>query len=170
MGMFDSCYFELTCPFCGYEYKYSPPTYDKAKADLDKWRVDAEDDYTNTTKSPFNKWRFLGMSPEEVKIYLENMNSDEAVRKYISGKQWGLCEVQTKEFESTLANYFIGDLAGYAHYGHYFVSEGFLCKGCCYNASQPYREVSCWIEMDSHIIKAALVNNPETDKPERREW
>ena len=94
-----------------------------------------------------------------------------AAEKYISGKNWGLCEVQTKDFECVLASYYIGDLVEYARYGHYYVPSFIFCKGCCYEGGKlNNHHVNVWIELDNHIIKSVQVKNPETGEPERESW
>ncbi len=170
MGMFDSVYTELTCPFCGYQYKYTPPSYAEAKKSLDKYH----DNLVKDAKEPRSKWsdfQFFGKSPDEIKVLIEHSNSDEAIQKYIDGKYWGLAEVQTKDWECSLESFFVGDLVEYARYGHYFIPSMIFCKGCCVDKNgQPNGHVNVWIEMDNHIIKNVLTKNPETGEPERETW
>lgn len=169
MGMFDVIYSELTCPFCGHEYKYSPPSYEKAKADLDGWRKSADETVANKDSFAYKMW-YAGLSEEEIQAKLQGMNSDDAIQTYINKKVWGLCEVQTKEFECLMSDYFIGDLVEYAHYGKYYVAEGFACNGCRTVDNQHIGRVGCWIEIDEHRITKVLTFNPETGKAERYNW
>ncbi len=170
MGMFDTVYTELTCPFCGHEYKYSPPSYENAKATLDSYRKRLEQD-AKEPRSKFSDFQFFGKTPAEIQLQIEASNSDGAIQEHVHRKDWGLAEVQTKDWECSLESYFVGDLVDYARYGHYFIPSMIWCKGCCVDKNgQPNGHVSVWIEMDNHIIKNVLTKNPETDEPERETW
>ncbi len=172
MGMFDSVLTELICPFCGYHYQYSPPSYADAKAYLDKHRRELEKAYQEPRESLAYRITFLWDETEEQsKARIEASNSESEIQDYIHQKNWGLAEVQTKDWECVLANYYVGDLVEYARYGHYFIPSFIFCKGCCWDAKhQPTRHISVWIEVDNHIIKNVLTHNPETGQPERKTW
>lgn len=60
--------------------------------------------------------------------------------------------------------YFIGDEVP-AHWGHYFIEEGFPCQGCREKNEREY--VKVWIEIEDRRIKAVLTHNPETGQPEK---
>ena len=43
MGMFDTVYAALDCPFCGREYRYTPLSYEQAEQEIKKTKQRLDD-------------------------------------------------------------------------------------------------------------------------------
>jgi len=179
MGMFDTIYAELVYPFCGCQYLHSPLSWEQAKRECEE-RKEGELKYT---QPPDNPWDELfrhtqamraradgftlgeGMhEQEDILAWIEQLDSPENLERWRTRKELGLAEIQTKAFDSVLEMYFVGDEVP-AHWGHYFIEEGFPCQGCREKNEREY--VKAWIEIEDRRIKAVLMHNPETGLPEK---
>lgn len=179
MGMFDTIYAELICPFCGRQYRHTPLSWEQAKRECEEWK---ERELKHTQPSE-NRWdeffrhtqamraRAEGFpvregeyEREDILSWVEQLDSPENIEHWRTRKELGLAEIQTKAFDSVLEMYFVGDEVP-AHWGHYFIEEGFPCQGCREKNKREY--VRAWIEIEDRRIKAVLTHNPETGQPER---
>ncbi|GAP06015.1 predicted transcriptional regulators [Anaerolinea thermolimosa] len=179
MGMFDTIYAELVCPFCGWQYRHTPLSWEQAKRERGEWK---ERELKHTQPSE-NRWgEFFRHSQamraradgypvregryerEDILAWIEQLDSPENIERWRMRKELGLAAIQTKAFDSVLQMYFIGDEVP-AHWGHYFIEEGFPCQGCREKNEREY--VKVWIEIEDRRIKAVLTHNPETGQPEK---
>jgi DNA-binding XRE family transcriptional regulator len=101
---------------------------------------------------------------EDILAWIEQLDSPENIERWRTRKELGLAVIQTKAFDSILETYFVGDEVP-AHWGHYFIEEGFPCLGCREKNEREY--VKAWIEIEDRRIRAVLTHNPETGQPER---
>lgn len=101
---------------------------------------------------------------EDILAWIEQLDSPENIERWRTRKELGLADIQTKAFESILETYFVGDEVP-AHWGHYFIVEGFPCQSCREKNEREY--VKVWIEIEDRRIKVVLTHNPETGLPEK---
>jgi DNA-binding XRE family transcriptional regulator len=179
MGMFDTIYVELDCPFCSRQYRHTPLSWEQAKRDCEN-RKEVELKHTQPPDNPWDELfrhtqamraRADGYSvregkyeQEDILAWIEQLDSPENIERWCTRKELGLAEIQTKAFDSILETYFVGDEVP-AHWGHYFIEEGFPCLGCREKNEREY--VKARIEIEDRRIKAALTHNPETGLPEK---
>jgi DNA-binding XRE family transcriptional regulator len=179
MGMFDTIYAELVCPFCGRQYRHTPLSWEQAKRECEEWKKTE----LKHTQSPDNPWDELFRhtqairaraddftlregehEQEDILAWIEQLDSPVNIERWRMRKELGLAEIQTKAFDSILEMFFVGDEVP-AHWGHYFIEEGFPCQSCREMNEREY--VKAWIEIEDRRIKAVLTHNPETGQPER---
>jgi DNA-binding XRE family transcriptional regulator len=179
MGMFDTIYAELICPFCGRQYRHTPLSWEQTKRECEE-RKEGELKYA---RPPDNPWDELFRHTQAMRAradgytvrdgeheqgdileWIEQLDSPENIERWRTRKELGLAEIQTKAFDSILGIYFVGDEVP-AHWGHYYIKEGFPCHGCREKNEREY--VKVWIEIEDRRIKAVLTHNPETGQPEK---
>ena len=179
MGMFDTIYAELVCPFCGRQYRHTPLSWEQAKRECKDWK-ERELKYTQPSEDRWDEFfrhtqamraRADGFAlregeyeREDILEWIEQLDLPENIEGWRTRKELGLAEIQTKAFESILEMYFVGDEVP-AHWGHYFIEEGFSCLGCREKNEREY--IKAWIEIEDRKIKAVLTHNPETGQPEK---
>lgn len=179
MGMFDTIYAELICPFCGRQYRHTPLSWEQAKRECEE-RKEGELKYAQPPDNPWDELfrhtqamraradgypvREGKYEQEDILAWIEQLDSPENIDRWRTRKELGLAEIQTKAFDSILEMYFVGDAVP-ANWGHYFIEEGFPCQGCREMNEREY--VKAWIEIEDRRIKAVLAHNPETGQPER---
>jgi DNA-binding XRE family transcriptional regulator len=101
---------------------------------------------------------------EDILAWIELLDSPENIERWRTRKELGLAEIQTKALDSILEMYFVGD-AVLAHWGHYFIEEGFPSHDCREKIEKEY--VKVWIKIEDRRIKTILTHNPETGQPEK---
>jgi DNA-binding XRE family transcriptional regulator len=179
MGMYDTIYAELVCPFCGRQYRHTPLSWEQAKRECEE-RKEGELKYSQPPDNPWDELfrhtqamraRADGFAlregeyeRENILEWIEQLDSPENIEHWRTRKELGLADIQTKAFDSILETYFVGDEVP-AHWGHYFIEEGFPCQGCREKNEREY--VKVWIEIEDRRIKAVLTHNPETGQPEK---
>jgi putative transcriptional regulator len=179
MGMFDTIYAELICPFCGRQYHHTPLSWEQAKRECEE-RKEGELKYAQPPANPWDELfrhtqamraradgypvREGKYEQEDILAWIEQLDSPTYIERWRTRKELGLAEIQTKAFDSILGMYFVGDEVP-AHWGHYFIEEGFPCQGCRQKNEREY--VNAWIEIEDRRIKAVLTHNPETGLPEK---
>lgn len=179
MGMFDTIYAELICPFCGRQYRHTPLSWEQAKRECEE-RKEGELKYVQPPDNPWDELfrhtqamraradgypvREGKYEQEDILAWIEQLDSPENIERWCTRKELGLAEIQTKAFDSILETYFVGDEVP-AHWGHYFIEEGFPCLGCRQKNEREYFKV--WIEIEDRRIKAVLTQHPETGLPEK---
>lgn len=179
MGMFDTIYAELVCPFCGRLYRHTPLSWEQAKRECEEHK-ERELKHTQPSDNPWDEifrhtqvfraradgftLREGELEREDILIWIEQLDSLENIERWRTRKELGLAEIQTKAFDNILEMYFVGDEVP-AHWGHYYIEEGFPCLGCREKNEREY--VKAWIEIEDRRIKAVLTHNPETGQPER---
>ena len=179
MGMFDTIYAELICPFCGRQYRHTPLSLEQAKRECEEHK-ERELNHTQPSDNPWDEifrhtqvfraradgftLREGELEREDIVTWIEQLDSPENIERLRTRKELGLAEIQTKAFDSILGMYFVGDEVP-AYWGHYFIEEGFPCQGCREKNEREY--VKAWIEIEDRRIKAVLTHNPETGQPEK---
>jgi hypothetical protein len=182
MGMFDTVYAELECPFCGRQYCHTPISWELAERDC-KEQKENELKHGQVSDHPFDEFfrhtqiirarshgfvvRDGELKQEDILAWIQQLDSPENIERWRTRKELGLATIQTKAFDSVLMMYFVGDEVP-AHWGHYYIEEAFPCKGCSQGDKGEY--VKAWIEIENRRIKAVLTHNPETGQPEKEQW
>jgi hypothetical protein len=168
MGMYDTVYAELTCPFCGKEYRHSPLTMEQAKKEIAEHKEDQiknrQDFLAGNTKFYFQDIWARQAGFDNVDAWIEQLDSPEKIEACRTERTLGLAEIQTKEFESSMDSFFVGDEVP-KYGGHYFIPEDFKCEGCSSKSESVY--VKVWLEIEDRKLKAVYTRNPETNEPER---
>ena len=179
MGMFDTIYAELVCPFCGRQYRHTPLSWEQAKRECEEWKErelkhtqpseDRWDEFFRHTQAMRARADGFALREgeyerEDILEWIEQLDSPENIERWRTRKELGLAEIQTIAFDSILEMYFVGDEVP-AHWGHYFIEEGFPCLGCREKNEREY--IKAWIEIEDRQIKAVLTHNPETGQPEK---
>jgi hypothetical protein len=169
MGMFDTVYAELDCPFCGKQFRYTPMTWDDALqeiAETKRWKLKVWEKEHQEGKSKFG---FLAMWAEQagfsdIEAWIAQLDAPEHVEAHRTRRYLGLAEMQTKAFESVIAEFYVGDELP-AYFGHYFIPTSFQCSGC----STPIQTVwvTAWLEIEARKLKSVLTVSPESGEPER---
>jgi len=167
MGMYDTVYAELDCPFCGRQYRYQPKSWEEAEKE-----VKENKQYQLETRQKIIHGEHPLLAPQElwasmddysdVDAWIAQLDSVENIEKYRTQPTLGLAEIQTKEFESIMQDYFIGDTVP-KYFGHYYLSDSFLCGGCSTKEEMVW--VTVWLEIEERRLKAVLVRSPETSQP-----
>jgi hypothetical protein len=179
MGMFDTVYAELDCPFCGRQYRHTPLSWEQAMQECKEIK-ERELEHTRSLDHPFDEFlrhtqvfraradgfviREKEHEQEDIDAWIEQLDSPESIERWRGRKELGLAKIQTKAFECLLEIYFIGDEVP-AYWGHYFIEEAFACDGCSRSETKVY--VKAWIEIEERRIQAVLTVNPETGQPEK---
>lgn len=131
MGMFDTIYAELICPFCGRQYRHTPLSWEQAKRECEEWK----ERELKHMQPPDNPWDELfrhtqairaradGFTlregeheQEDILAWIEQLDSPVNIERWRMRKEFGLAEIQTKAFDSILEMYFVGDEVP-AHWG-----------------------------------------------------
>ena len=169
MGMFDTVYAELDCPFCGRRYHYQPMSWEEAEKKVKK-NIQRQ---FETRQKILQGERPLLVSQElwasfddftDVDAWIAQLDSLENIEKYRTERNLGLAEIQTKEFDCIMQAFYVGDAVG-KYYGHYYIQEDFICGGCSNKEESVW--VHVWLEIEERKLKAVLVRNPETGQPEK---
>lgn len=168
MGMYDTLYAELDCPFCGHAFRHTPMTWEAAEA---KVREHKQFQIEERQRELGGKSSFR-LQPswaerdgfENIDAWIAQLDRPELIEAYRTRRILGLADIQTKAFECSLAEYYVGDEAP-AYIGHYYIPEEFDCPGC----SNEHETVCvrAWIEVQDRRIKAVLTRNPETGQAEK---
>uniref|UniRef100_A0A7C4PKU0 Uncharacterized protein n=1 Tax=Anaerolinea thermolimosa TaxID=229919 RepID=A0A7C4PKU0_9CHLR len=158
MGMFDTIYAELICPFCGRQNRHTPLSWEQAKRECEKHK----ERELKHVQSSDNRWDEIfrhtqafqaladgftaqegAYEPEDILAWIEQLDSPENIERWRTRKELGLADIQTKAFDSILETYFVGEEVP-ARWGHYFIEEGFSCQGCREKMAAAFRnEISC---------------------------
>lgn len=131
MGMFDTIYAELICPFCGRQYRHTPLSWEQAKRECEE-RKEGELKYAQPPDNPWDELfrhtqamcaradgypvREGKYEQEDILAWIEQLDSPENIERWRTRKELGLAEIQTKAFDSILEMYFVGDPVP-AHWG-----------------------------------------------------
>ena len=168
MGMFDTIYAELDCPFCGKQYRHSPLSLEEAQKEIAENKENQikrrKDFLAGDTKFYFQDFWARQAGFDDVDAYIEQLDTPERIEAYRTNKKLGLATIQTKEFENSMDSFFVGDEVP-KYSGHYFIPEDFECEACSSEAESVY--VKVWLEIEDRKLKAVYTRNPETNEPER---
>jgi hypothetical protein len=182
MGMFDTLYGELDCPFCGRQYRHTPISWEQAEREC-REQKEGELKHMQPSDHPLDEFlrhtqvfraredgftvRESEQEQEDILAWIEQLDSPENIERWRTRKELGLADIQTKAFDNVLAMYFVGDGVP-AYWGQYFIEESFQCEGCSQSNSAEY--VKVWIEIENRRIKGVLVRDPETGQPEKENF
>ncbi|OQY82455.1 MAG: hypothetical protein B6D40_08970 [Anaerolineae bacterium UTCFX3] len=169
MGMFDTVFAELDCPFCGRQYRYSPMSWEEAEREVRRhkqWETESRQRFLDGNKDLFSlqdQWaKRAGF--DDIDAWIAQLDTPDKIEAHRTRRHLGLAEIQTKQFENVLAEFFVGDeIPQYT--GHYFIREDFTCDGCSSGDESVW--VNVWFEIEERRLKAVLTRNPETGEPER---
>lgn len=169
MGMYDTIYAELDCPFCGKQYRYSPMTSERAAQELrehKQWHIETREKHLRGEKEVFYMQDLWAEQEgfDDVDKWINQLDSLDNIEAHRTRPHLGLAEIQTKEFEKVLKEFYVGDEVP-KYSGHYFIPESFECDGCSSADKNVY--VKVWLEIEERKLKAVLTRDPETGKPAR---
>ena len=178
MGMYDTIYAELDCPFCGKQYRHTPLTWEEAEREIKEHKQHLFD--RRQADESGKKSLLLVMQPvwaeqdgfDDVDAWIAQLDGTENIEEQRTRPYLGLAEIQTKALECVLAEYYVGDEVP-AYLGHYFIPESFECRGCSHDEARVY--VKVWVEIEDRRIKTVQTHDPETGEPgqevfPRRPW
>lgn len=168
MGMYDTIYAELDCPFCGKQYRHTPLTQERAEKEVKEYKqrqIQSRQDRLRGEKKLYlqNFWASRD-GFDDVDAWIEQLASPDKIEAYRTERSLGLAEIQTKQFENVLNEFYVGDEVP-QYSGHYFIPEDFKCDGCSTDDKWVY--VKAWLEIEGRKLKAVLTRDPETDEPAR---
>ena len=168
MGMYDTVYAELDCPFCGRQYRHSPMSWEDAERGAKRqkeWEIKSRQKFLRGEKA-FYLQDFWAKRDgfDDIDVWIAQLDSPDNIEAHRTARALGLAEIQTKQFECLLESFYRGDkVPGYS--GHYFIPEEFQCDGCSTTDRHVY--VKVWLEIEERKLKAMLTHDPETGKPSR---
>lgn len=114
MGMFDTIYAELDCPFCGRQYRHTPLSREQAERECEEWEArelehtrplqGAWDDFIRHTQ--IFRARVDGFivregeqEQQDILAWIEQLDSPENIERWRTRKEPGLAEIQTRAFD-----------------------------------------------------------------------
>ena len=168
MAMYDTVYAELDCLFCGWQYRYSPMSWEEAEREVKQhkeWQIESRQKFLRGEKT-FYLQDFWAKRDgfDDIDAWIEQLDTLDKIEAHRTERSLGLAEIQTKEFECNLKSFYIGDEVP-KYSGHYFIPEDFKCDGCSTADQSVY--VKVWLEIGDRKLKAVLTQDPETGKPAR---
>ncbi len=169
MGMFDTIYAELDCPFCGRKYRHTPLSHEQAARDIKEHKqrqADSHQKFLRGEDQVLYMQDFWAKQDgfEEVDAWINQLDSPENIESHRTCRHLGLAEIQTKEFDSALEEFYVGDEVP-KYSGHYYIPEAFQCAGCSTPEERVY--VNVWLEIEDRKLKAILTHDPATGTPSR---
>ena len=133
MGMFDTVYAELDCPFCGRQYRHSPMSWEAAERDIRRHKqlqIESRQSFLGGEKR-FHLQDYWAKRDgfDNIDAWIEQLDTPDKIEAYRTSRHLGLAEIQTKQFENVMDTFYVGDeIPQYT--GHYFIREDFKCEGC----------------------------------------
>lgn len=172
MGMFDTIYAELDCPFCGRKYRHTPLTQEQAENEVREYK---QRQIESRRRHLQNENEFLYMQDhwakqdgfDDIDAWIEQLDTSDKIEERRTHRQLGLAEIQTKEFDNVLEDFYVGDEVP-KYSGHYFIPEDFKCYGCSSADENVY--VKVWLEIEERKLKGILTRGPETGEPARESF
>lgn len=168
MGMYDTVYAELDCPFCGRQYRYTPMAWKDAELEIKRhkcWVLESFQKHLRGEEHPFSLHAIWAKQDgfDDVDAWIDQLDAPENIEAHRTRRHLGMAEIQTKEFECSLAAFYVGDEVP-KYSGHYFIPEDYACTGCSTEDEMVY--VKAWLEIEERRLKAVLVRDPDTGEPE----
>ena len=169
MGMFDTVYAALDCPFCGRAYRHTPLSHEQAARELREHKqhqLKTRQQFLQDGEKRLDLQDFWARQAgfEDVDAWIEQLDSPGNIEAHRTRRHLGLAEIQTKEFDNILAEYYVGDEVP-KYSGHYYIPEAFHCEGCSTPEERVY--VSVWLEIEDRKLKAVLTYDPATGEAVR---
>ena len=170
MGMFDTVYAALECPFCGRKYHYTPLSYEQAEQEIKKTKqdqIEARQKFLKGKKQSLQLQEIWSRQDgfEDVDAWIDQLDAPVHIEVHRTRPSLGMAEIQIKEFENIMEEYYIGDDVP-KYFGHYFIPASFHCKGCSTPEKRVY--VRVWLEIKARKLIAVRTRDPETDEPSRQ--
>lgn len=170
MGVYDTVFAALDCPFCGREYRYAPLSWEEAERRA-KENKQRQRDYQQKSQgrehSLMSSLQSLWASMdgfEDVDAWISQLDSDENIEARRTSPHLGLAEIQTKAFGCFLEELYVGDRV-HVGGGRDYVPGTLRCSGCSGEAERVF--VRVWIEVDQGRIQEVHTHHPETGEPEK---
>lgn len=168
MGMYDTIYAELDCPFCGRQYRHAPLTQEQAEKEIREYKqhqIQSRQDFLHGEKKFYLQDFWAKRNGfDDIDVWIEQLDTPDKIESHRTGRSLGLAEIQTKQFESVMDDFYVGDEVP-KYSGYYFIPEDFKCDGCSTSDESVYIKV--WLEIEERRLKAILTRDPETGEPAR---
>ena len=170
MGMFDTVNAALDCPFCGRKYRYTPLSYEQAEREIKKTKqdqIEARQKFLQDKKQSLQLQEIWARQDgyDDIDAWIDQLDAPDHIEAFRTRPSLGMAEIQTKEFENVMAEYYLGDEIP-KYFGHYYIPASFHCEGCSTPEESVY--VRVWLEIKDRKLKAVHTRDPETDKPARQ--
>jgi len=170
MGMFDTVYVALECPFCGREFLYTPLSYKQAEQEIKKTK---QDQIEMRQKFLQGKKQALQLQEiwvrqdgfDDVEVWIDQLDAPARIKAHWTHPSLGITAIQIKEFKSILEEYYIGDEIP-KYFGHYFISASFHCEGCSTPEESVY--VRVWLGIKERKLIAVRTRDLETDETSKQ--
>jgi uncharacterized Zn-finger protein len=167
MGMFDTVYAALDCPFCGRKYRYTPLSYEQAECEIKKTKqdqIETRRKFLQGKKQPLQLQEIWARQDgfEDIDTWIDQLDAPDHIEAFRTRPSLGMAEIQTKEFENVMAKYYIGDEIP-KYFGHYYIPASFHCEGCSTPEARVY--VGVWLEIKERKLIAVRTCDPETGEP-----
>lgn len=171
MGMFDTVYAELDCPFCGRQSRHAPLTQEQAEKEVREYKqrqVESRQGFLRREKR-FHLQDYWAKRDgfDDIDAWVEQLDTPDKIEVHRTQRSLGLAEIQTKQFENLMTMFYVGDEVP-QYSGHYFIPEDFQCDGC--SSAEEYVYVKVWLEIEERKLKAVLTRDPETGEPARESF
>ncbi len=104
MGMYDTVYIELDCPFCGRQYRHTPLTQGQAEKEIRKYKqrqIETRQDFLHDEKK-FYLQEFWAKRDgfDNIEAWIEQLDMSDKTEAHRTECTLGLAEIQTKETEN----------------------------------------------------------------------
>ena len=173
MGMYDTVYVELDCPFWGRQYRYSPMSWADAEREVKghkQWRIESGQRLLRGEKTLYLQDFWAKRDGfDDIDAWIAQLDTPDKIEAHRTQRSLGLAQIQTKEFENLLEEFYVGDEVP-KYSGHYFIPEDFKCEQCSTADENVY--VKVWLEIEGRKLKAARLKrikpgyfNPPTGRP-----
>lgn len=168
MGMFDTVYAELDCPFCGRQYRHTPLTQEQSEKEVREYKqrqIESRQAFLRGDKR-FYLQDFWATQEgfDDIDAWIEQLDTPDKIEAHRTRRSLGLAEIQTMQFENVMREFHVGDEVP-QYSGHYFIPEDFQCDGCSSDDESVY--VKVWLEIEERKLKAILTRDPETGESAR---
>ena len=104
MGMFDTIYAELDCPFCGRQYHHAPLTHEHAEQEVMEYKqqqIQSRQKYLRgERKFSFQDFWARRDGFEDIDAWIEQLDTSDKTEAHRMERTLGLAEIQTKETEN----------------------------------------------------------------------
>ncbi len=103
MGMYDTVYAELDCPFCGRQYRYSPMSWEDAEREVKhnkEWQIESRQKFLRGEKAFYLQDSWAKRDGfDDIDTWIGQLDTPDKIEAYRTERSLGLAEIPTKEFE-----------------------------------------------------------------------